>query len=123
VKEEQDDEEAAKAAQMAKYERRQPLIASRDDPKDCPSLHAVYMASLKDKDAWRGELDAAIAMSIHDVGMPLIDLTNDGEAGPSGAVKDEPVDKPDERGKQNVVVNDMYNFHQYYGRSGHRKYY
>jgi hypothetical protein len=38
-------------------------------------------------------------------------------------VKDEPVDEPDERGKQEVVTGDMYNFHQYYDASGRRKYY
>jgi hypothetical protein len=53
-------------------------------------------------------IDAAIAMSIHDTGMPLVDLTDDGEAGPSGAVKDDTVDKPDERGKQDVVDDAMY---------------
>jgi hypothetical protein len=51
------------------------------------------------------------------------DLTDDAEAEPSDAVKDEPVDKPDERGKQDVVVDDMYNFHQYYDPFGSRKYY
>jgi hypothetical protein len=39
-------------------------------------------------------------MSIRDAGMLLVDLTNDGEAGPSSAVKDEPIDEPDERDKQ-----------------------
>jgi hypothetical protein len=29
-------------------------------------------------------------MSIRDTGKPLVDLTNDGEAGPSGAMKDGP---------------------------------
>jgi hypothetical protein len=77
------------------------------------------MASLNDKDAWRGDLDAAIAMSIRDAGVPLVDLTNDGEAGPSDAVKDE----PDERGKQDIIVDDMYNFHQYYDPFGRCKYY
>ena len=81
------------------------------------------MASLNDKDAWRGDLDTAIAMSIRDTGKPLVDLTDDGEAGPSGLVKDEPVDEPDERVKQEVVTDDMYNFHQYYDASGRRKYY
>jgi hypothetical protein len=87
----------------AEYERQQRLIASSDDPDDCPGLHA---ASLNDKDAWRGDLNLVITMSIHDTGKPLVDLTNDGGAGPSGAVKDE----PDERGKQDVVVDNMYNF-------------
>jgi hypothetical protein len=36
VKEEQDDEEVAKATHMAGYERRQRLIAMSDDPEDCP---------------------------------------------------------------------------------------
>jgi hypothetical protein len=62
-------------------------------------------------------------MSIHDAGMPLVDLTNDDEAGPSGAVKYEPVDEPDECDKQNIVVDDMYNFQQYYDPSDRRKYY
>jgi hypothetical protein len=83
---------------MAEYERRQRLIASSDDPEDCQGLHATFMASLNDKDAWRGDINAAISRSICDARMPLIDLTNDGKAGPSGAVKDEPADEPDERG-------------------------
>jgi hypothetical protein len=62
-------------------------------------------------------------MSIRDTGKPLVDLTDDGEARPSGAMKDEPIDEPNECGKQDVVVDDMYNFHQYYDLSGHRKYY
>jgi hypothetical protein len=62
------------------------------------------MASLNDKDAWRGDIDDVIAMSIRDSGMPLVDLTHDREeARPSGTVKDEPVDKDiDPRGKQDV---------------------
>jgi hypothetical protein len=40
----------------------------------------------------------AITMSIRDSGKPLVDLTDNG-AGPSGLVKDEPVDEPDERVK------------------------
>jgi hypothetical protein len=81
-------------------------------------LHAVFAVSLNDKDAWRGNLDMAIAMSIRDFGKPLVDLTDNGKARPSGTVKDE----TDERGKQDIIVDDMYNFHQYYGASGHRKY-
>jgi hypothetical protein len=50
-------------------------------------------------------------MSIRDAGMPLVDLTNDGEAGPSGAVKEEPADKPDKRGKKDAIDDNMYNFH------------
>jgi hypothetical protein len=65
---------------------------------------------------WRGDIDAAIAMSICDAGMPLVGLTND-------AVKDEPADEPDERGKKDAVDDNMYNFHQYYDPSGRRKYY
>jgi hypothetical protein len=84
-------------------------------------LHTVFAASLIDKDAWTGDLDAAIAMSIRDSGMPLVHLTHDDEVGPSGAVKDEPTDKPDERDKQNVIDDSMYNFHQYYDLSGRRK--
>jgi hypothetical protein len=72
-----------------------------------------------DKDAWRGNLDAAIVISIRDAGVLLINLTNDGEAGPSDPVKDESVD---ERDKQDVVVDDMYNFHQYYDPSIHKYY-
>jgi hypothetical protein len=86
-------------------------------------LHAAFTASLNDKDVWRGDLGAGISMSIRDTGKPLVDLTDDSEAGPSGAVKDEPVDKPNERGKQDVVVDDMYNFHRYYDPSCRRKYY
>ena len=112
-------EEASQAALLAEYERQQRLIANSDDPEDCPGLRAAFLASLNDKDAWRGDIDTGIAMSIHDAGMPLVDLTNDGEAGPSGAVKNE----TDERGKQDIVVDDMYNFHQYYDASGRRKYF
>jgi hypothetical protein len=61
------------------------------------------MASLNDKDAWRGDIDAAIAMSISDAGMPLVDLNNDGEARPNGAVKDEPVN----RGKHDVIASQL----------------
>jgi hypothetical protein len=57
------------------------------------------------------DLDAAIAMSIRDTGKALVDLTDDGEAGPSVAVKNDPVDEPGERGKQEVVTDDMYNFY------------
>jgi hypothetical protein len=120
VKKEQDNEEAVKAALMVEYERRQRLIASSNDPEDCPGLHAVYMTSLNDKDALRGDLDAEITMSIRDAGMPLVDLTNDGEAEPSGTVKNEPID---ERGKEDVVDDGMYNFHQYYDPSSRCKYY
>ncbi|KAK1631558.1 hypothetical protein QYE76_005873 [Lolium multiflorum] len=99
-------------------------IASSDDPEDCPGLRAAFLASMNDKDAWRGDLDAAIAMSIRDFGKPLVDLSDDGEAGPSGLVKDEPVDEPvDERVKQEVVTDDMYNFQQYYDASGRRKWF
>jgi hypothetical protein len=119
VKEEHDDEATAKASMLAEYERHQRLIASNDDPEDCLGLRAACLVSLNDKDAWRGNLDTAIAMSIHDTGKPLVDLTHDGEAGPSGLVKDE----PDERVKQEVVSDDMYNFHKYYDASGYRKYF
>jgi hypothetical protein len=44
-------------------------------------------------------------MSICDTGKRLVDLTDDGEAGPSDTVKDELVDKPDERGKQDVIID------------------
>jgi hypothetical protein len=77
------------------------------------------LASLNNKDAWSGDLDAAITMSIRDTDKPLVDLTDNGEVGPSGLVKDE----PDERVKQEVITNDMYNFHQYYDASGRRKYF
>jgi hypothetical protein len=59
---------------------------------------------LNDKDAWRADLDAAIAISIRDTRKPLVNLTDDSEAGPSGVVKDEPVDKPDECSKQDVIT-------------------
>jgi hypothetical protein len=138
VKKEQDNEEAVKAALMVEYERRQRLIASSDDPEDCPGNNVAYMASLNDKDAWRGNINDVIAMSIRDSDMPLVDLTHDGEeAGPSGAVKDEPIDEDaivmvkdepvdedaDPRSKQDDVDDGMYNFHQYYDRSGHCKFY
>jgi hypothetical protein len=54
--------------------------------------------------------------------MPLVDLTNDDEAGPSGAVKDEPTDEAGERSKQDVVHDGMDNFHQYHYSHGRRKY-
>jgi hypothetical protein len=81
------------------------------------------MATMNDKDAWRGDVDAVIAMSIHNAGMPVDDLTNGDKFGPSDAVKDEPANEPDERGKQEVVHESMYNFHQYYDASGRHKYY
>jgi hypothetical protein len=89
VKEEDEDEEATKATNMAEYLHR--VTANLDD---CPGLNAAFMALLNDTDAWRGDTDEAISMSIRDAGMPLVDLTHDGEAGPSGAVKDEPIDEP-----------------------------
>jgi hypothetical protein len=92
------------------------------DPDDCPGLHAVFASSLNDKYAWRGDLHAAIAMSIRDAGKPLVDLIGDGEAGPSGLVKDEPIYEPGVHDKQDVV-DDMYNYHQYYDPSKRRKYY
>ncbi|XP_047064205.1 protein DGS1, mitochondrial-like [Lolium rigidum] len=49
--------------------------------------------------------------------LPLVDLTDNGEAGPSGGVKDRPIDEPDEHGKEDIVVDDMYNFHQCYDPS------
>jgi hypothetical protein len=119
VKEEQDGEDAMKAVQIVEYEQRQLLITNNDDPEDWLGLHAVFMASMNDKDAWRGDVDVVIAMSIRDAGMPIVDLNNDDEVGPSGAVKDE----PDERGKQDVVDDDVYNLHQYYDPSRRRKYY
>jgi hypothetical protein len=57
------------------------------------------LAPLNDKDAWRHDLEAAISMSIRYTGKPRVDLTDNGEAGTSGVVKDEPVDEPDERVK------------------------
>jgi hypothetical protein len=62
-------------------------------------------------------------MSIRDSRKPLVDPTDDCEAGPSGAAKDDPVNELDERGKQDVVVDDMYNFNQYYDASVRRKHY
>jgi hypothetical protein len=123
VQEELDNQEAAKAAKMAEYERRRRLIASSNDPEYIPELHTVFMVSLNDKEGWRGDIDTAISMSIRDSGMPLVDLTNNGEVGPSGVVNDEPADEPDERGKKDVVYDSMYNFHQYYDPSGRRKFY
>jgi hypothetical protein len=37
---------------------------SSDDLEDCPGLHVAFATSFNDKEAWRGDLDAAIAMSI-----------------------------------------------------------
>jgi hypothetical protein len=136
--EEEDDEEDVKAAKVAEYLRHQRLVSSNDDLGDCPGYNAAYMASLNDTDAWRGDIDDVITMSIRDSGMPLVDLTHNGdEVGPSGAVKDEhvnedasgvvkyePVDEDaDPRGKKDVVHDSMYNFLQYYFPSGRRKYY
>ncbi|XP_047051192.1 heat stress transcription factor B-2b-like [Lolium rigidum] len=53
MREEQDDEAAKKATLLAEYERQQRLIASSDDPVDCPGLRAACLASLNDKDARR----------------------------------------------------------------------
>jgi hypothetical protein len=38
-------------------------------------------------------------------------------------VKDGLIDEPDERGKQDIVDDSMYNFQHYYNPSGGRKYY
>jgi hypothetical protein len=77
------------------------------------------MESLNDHSAWMGNVEDAIAMSIRDSGKPLVDLTlDDGEAGPSGAVKDEHADP---RGKQNVINEDDYRFFEYYDRSDRRR--
>jgi hypothetical protein len=59
-------------------------------------------------------------MSIRESGRPLVDLTRDDEAGPSGMVKEEkPTNEPaDPRGKHDVVHEDDYNFYQDYDRFG-----
>ena len=82
------------------------------------------MRSLNDHRAWEGDIEEVIAMSIHEAGMPLVDLTgNDDGAGPSGAVKDEPADEDaDPHGKKDIVDDDMYNFRQYYDCNGRRKF-
>jgi hypothetical protein len=52
------------------------------------------MASLNEHTAWAGNIDNVIALSIHERGKSLVDLTrDDGEAGPSGTVKEEPTDE------------------------------
>jgi hypothetical protein len=52
-----------------------------------------YMSSLNDHNAWEGNIEDGIALSIRDSGGPLVDLTRDDDkAGPSGVVKDEPAD-------------------------------
>jgi hypothetical protein len=50
VKEEDDEEEAAKATKMAEYLHRERLIASSYDPEDCPGLNVAFMATLNDTD-------------------------------------------------------------------------
>jgi hypothetical protein len=60
-----------------------------------------------------GSIEDVIAASFCGSGSPLVDLTRDNEdAGPSGAVKDEPTDD-DDRGKNEV---DYRYFGDYYRR-------
>jgi hypothetical protein len=134
VKEEEYDEEAAKAAE---YLRRQRLIANNDDLEDCPGYNAAHMALLNEKDAWRGDINDMIAMSICDSDITLVDLTHDvEEVGPSDAVKYEPMDEDargavkyepvnedaDPRSKHDVIDDIMFNFQQYYDCSGRPKF-
>jgi hypothetical protein len=68
----------------------------------------MFMASLNNHTSCAGNIDGFIALSIRGSGRLLIDLTcDDGEAGPSGTVKEEPADErcnPDEH------------FYQHYSR-------
>jgi hypothetical protein len=59
-----------------------------------PGFSAAFMASLNDHNAWVGNIDDMIALSIRESGMPLVDLTRgDNKAGTSGTVKEEPDDE------------------------------
>jgi hypothetical protein len=107
VKEEDNDEEDAKAAKVAEYLHRQHLIANSDDPEDCPGYNTTHMALLNDKDARRGDINDVIAMSTRDSSMPLFDLTHDcEEVGPSDAVKYEPVDEDTRGAVKDEPVNE-----------------
>jgi hypothetical protein len=92
VKEEEYDEEFAKGVKVEEYLHGRRLTTRSDDPEDCPGYNAAFKVSLNTTDTWRGKIDEVMTMSIHDAGMLLVDLTHDGEDGPNGAMKDEPVD-------------------------------
>jgi hypothetical protein len=71
--------------------REQRLNTTSNDPSDTPGFNAACMASLNDHTSWAGNIDDVIVLSIRESGRPLVDLTrDDGEAGPSGTVKEEP---------------------------------
>jgi hypothetical protein len=54
-------------------------------------FNATFMASLNDHNAWAGNVDDVITLSIRESGRPLVDLTrSDSEAGTSGTVKEDP---------------------------------
>jgi hypothetical protein len=72
------------------------------------------MSSLNDHNAWAGNIEDVIAMSIHESDTSVVDLMRDNdEAGPNDTVK---VDPADPRGKHDIVHNEDDNFYQYYDR-------
>jgi hypothetical protein len=74
------------------YQQR--LNATSNDPNDMSGFNAAFMASLNDHTAWAGNIDDVIALSIRESGRPLVDLMRyDGEAGPSGTLKEDPADE------------------------------
>jgi hypothetical protein len=70
----------------------QRLVASSDDPNDTPGYNATHMSSLKDNKTWEGNTGDMIAMSIHYSGSRP--HARQGEAGPNGGMRDEPVNEP-----------------------------
>jgi hypothetical protein len=105
--------------EMTTLLRQQCLVASRDDPEDLLGFNAVFMSSLNNHSTWEGIIEDLITMFIRASGRPLVDLTSDdGNARPSGAVKDEPADLS---GKQDIVHDEDYSFFPYYTRSGRRR--
>jgi hypothetical protein len=74
------------------YQQR--LNATNNDPNDMLGFNAAFMASLNNHTAWAGNIDDVIALSIRESGGLLVDLMRyDGEAGPSGTLKEEPADE------------------------------
>jgi hypothetical protein len=84
------EEEGDKVAALLRDQR---LNATSDDASNTPGFNAAFMASLNDHTAWAGNVDDVIALSIRESGWPLVDLKrDDGEAGPSGTMEEEPID-------------------------------
>jgi hypothetical protein len=97
--------------------RQHRLVASSDNPNDNARIPWRTCLSLNDHVAWEGNIKDVVTISIRDSCRPLVD---DDEAGPNGAVKDEPANAPADPRRKPLTDKD-YNFFQYYDRSGHRR--